>query len=81
MDRMGYGSSELSLEDVLEADSSLRYDYAVLCMEEAGFHENRAEELAERSVRYSDQNSVSMTEAVVSILCDTIAYVLSLIHI
>ena len=78
LDRMGYGSSELSLEDVLEADSSLRYDYAVLCMEEAGFHENRAEELAERSVRYSDQNSVSMTEAVVSILCDTIAYVMGL---
>ena len=47
-------------------------------MEEAGFHESRAEELAERSVRYSDQNGVSMTEAVVSILCDTVAYVMGL---
>ena len=66
------------LEDVLESDSSLRYDYAVFCMEETGFHEDRAEELAERSVRYSDQNGVSMTEAVVSILCDTITYVMGL---
>ena len=28
LERMGYGSSELSLEDILEQDSSLRYDYA-----------------------------------------------------
>ena len=78
LEEMGYGSTDLSLEDVLESDSSLRYDYAVFCMEETGFHEDRAEELAERSVRYSDQNGVSMTEAVVSILCDTITYVMGL---
>ena len=78
LEKMGYGTTDLSLEDVLESDSSLRYDYAVLCMEETGFHEARAEELAERSVRYSDQNGVSMTEAVVSILCDTITYVMGL---
>ena len=28
MAEMGYGSTDLSLEDVLESDSSLRYDYA-----------------------------------------------------
>ena len=78
LEKMGYGATDLSLEDVLESDSSLRYDYAVLCMEETGFHEARAEELAERSVRYSDQNGVTMTEAVVSILCDTITYVMVL---
>ena len=78
LEEMGYGTTDLSLEDVLESDSSLRYDYAVLCMEQAGFYEARAEELAERSVRYSDQNSVTMTEAVVSILCDTITYVMGL---
>ena len=78
LEEMGFDSTDLSLEDVLETDSSLRYDYAVLCMEQAGFHESRAEELAERSVRYSDQNGVTMTEAVVSILCDTVTYVMGL---
>ena len=78
LEEMGYSATDLSLEDVLESDSSLRYDYAVLCMEQAGFHEDRAEELAERSVRYSDQNDVSMTEAVVSILSDTVTYVMGL---
>ena len=54
LDKMGYGSTDLSLEDVLSSDSSLRLDYAMLCMEELGFHEQRAEELAESAVRYSD---------------------------
>ena len=44
-------------------------------MEELGFHEQRAEELAESAVRYSDQNDTSMTEAVIMVLCDTICYV------
>ncbi len=78
LEKMGYGSTDLSLEDVLESDSSLRYDYAFLCMEEVGFHEKRAEELAVRAVRYSDQNDTSMTDAVIAILCDTTTYVAGL---
>ena len=75
LEKMGYGSTDLSLEDVLESDSSLRYDYAFLCLKEVGFHENRAEELAQRTVHYSEQNELSMTDSVVAILCDTITYV------
>ena len=78
MEEMGYAGTDLSLEDVLASDSSLRYDYAFLCMEEVGFHEQRAEELAERAVHYSDQNDTSMTDAVVEILCDAITYVMGL---
>ena len=78
LEKMGYGSTDLSLEDVLESDSSLRYDYAFLCMEEVGFHEKRAEELAVRAVRYSDQNDTNMTDAVIAILCDTTTYVAGL---
>ena len=75
---MGYGSTDLSLEDVLESDSSLRYDYAVICMEELGFQDTRAETLAQRAVRYSEANDVSMTDAVITILCDTVTYVVGL---
>lgn len=75
LEKMGYGQTDLSLEDVLESDSSMRYDYAFLCMEEVGFHEKRAEELAERAVHYSDQNDTSMPDAVIAVLCDTITYV------
>ena len=75
LEEMGYSSTDLSLEDVLENDGSLRYDYAVICMEGAGFQEQRAEELAETSVQYSNQNDVDMTQAVIAVLCDTICYV------
>ena len=75
---MGFGSTELSLEDVLESDSSLRYDYAMLCMEEVGFHEERAEELAATAVNYSISYGTGMTEAVIATLCDTITHVAGL---
>ena len=75
---MGYGGTDLSLENVLESDSSLRYDYAFLCLEECGFHEQRAEDLAAVAVHYSDQNDCSMTQAVIDTLCDALTHVAGL---
>ena len=40
-----------------------------------GFSERRAEELADKAVQVADENGVDMTDAVVSVLCDTITYV------
>lgn len=72
---LGYGYSDLSLEDILEQNSALRYDYAEKCMEIVGMYPDRAEEMAQKSVDYADRNGVSMTEAVVNVLCDTTAFV------
>ena len=43
-----------------------------------GIYPDRAEELAERSVAYADENVTGMTEAVVAVLCDTATYVTGL---
>lgn len=75
LETLGYGESDKSLDDILAEDPSLRYDYAYECMGAFGFSEKRAEELAEKSVRVADENGVGMTDAVVSVLCDTITYV------
>ena len=75
MEEMGYGSSDLSLEDVLAQDPSLRYDYAFECFRLVGFADQRADELGEWSVQTSQQTGSSMTGAVISVLCDTISYV------
>ena len=75
LEKLGYGSSDLSLEDILERDSSLRYDYAVECMKNVGLHQDRAEELSRKAVEYADRNGTSMTDAVVAVLCDTATYV------
>ncbi len=75
LEKMGYGDSELSLEDVLAQDSSLRYDYAFECAKSLGFNDKLAERIAEKSVNYADKTGENMTESVISILCDTISYV------
>jgi len=75
LERMGYGSSDLSLEDILEQDSSLRYDYAYESLTDLGLYDKRAEELAKDAVALSVESGGTMTEAIVSVLCDTITYV------
>ena len=75
LERMGYGSSELSLEDILEQDSSLRYDYAYESLNDLGLYPKRAEDLAGRAVAISEETGCTMTQAIVSVLCDTITMV------
>lgn len=75
LERMGYGSSDLSLEDILAQDSSLKVDYAYECMRQVGFYEKHAETLADKAVQYANENGVNMTEAVIDTLGDTITYV------
>ena len=75
LESMGYGNSDLSLEDVLAQDGSLRYDYAYECISGLGLGDEMSNELSEKSVSYAQKNGVHMTEAVVAVLCDTISYV------
>ncbi len=75
LERMGYGDSDLSLDDILAQDSSLRYDYAYECLSDLGLYEKRAEELAADAVAYAQESGVSMTDAVVAVVCDTVTRV------
>ncbi|MEI3101764.1 MAG: hypothetical protein V8T45_08295, partial [Oscillospiraceae bacterium] len=40
LEKLDDGDSDLSLEDILAQDSSLRYDYAYECMSSPGFYES-----------------------------------------
>jgi len=75
LEKLGYGSSNLSLDDILAQDSSLRYDYAYESNLNVGLYSDRAEELAEKSVYYAEENGTNMTDAVINVLCDSITYV------
>ena len=75
LETLGYGYTDLSLEDILARDSSLRYDYAVECMKIVGVYQDRAEEMAQKAVDLADRSGVSMTDAVVTVLCDTGSFV------
>ena len=74
LDRMGYGSSDKSLNDILAEDPSLRYDYAFECMSEVGLYADRADEMAERAVQWSQSRGTDMTDAVVDVMCDIVTY-------
>ena len=75
LERMGYGSSDLSLEDILQQDTSLRYDYAYECLSDLGLYSKRAEDLAADAVNLEAETGSTMTQAIVSVLCDTITSV------
>lgn len=75
IEKLGYGKSDLSLDDILSNDPSLRYDYAYEAMKSMGFYSLRAEELAPKAVEIADRDDVDMTTAVVDVQCDTITYV------
>ena len=76
LENLGYADSDFSLEDILEKDSSLRYDYAYECMRQTGFYKDISEELAGDAVKYSEDTASSMTDSVIVIVSNTIAYVM-----
>ena len=75
LETLGYGSSDYSLEDILEQDSSLRYDYAYENFVKLGIYEKHAEKLAGDAVERAERDGVNMTDAVVSVLCDAVTNV------
>lgn len=75
LENMGYGDSELSLNDILQQDSSLKYDYAYEALTSIGIYSRPAEKLAVTAVEKSIELEIDMTDAVVTVICETITYV------
>ena len=75
LESMGYATSDYSVEDVLATDSSLKYDYAYECMLNVGFYSRISEKLAVDAVELAEENEMDTTDAVVSVICDTVTYV------
>jgi len=73
---IGYGNTNMSLNDILAEDSSLKYDYAYECMRLVGFHNARASELAVKAVNSSNTLGLDISDAVVDVICNTATRVL-----
>lgn len=78
MENIGYGDSELSVDDVLRQDSSLRYDYAYEALRVLGVYTGTAERMAVEAVALSDESGADMRSAVVALACDRASYVAGL---
>lgn len=72
---LGYGETDLSLEDILEQDTSLRYDYAYECLRSIGFCRAVSEEYAGEAVSYANRYNTSVTSAVITAASNIFAYV------
>ena len=75
LEEMGYADSELSVNDILAQDSSLRYDYAYEAFRFLGIFNTTAEKMAVEAVELSDSSQIDMKDAVVSVVCDKVSYV------
>ena len=73
--RLGYGESELSLNDILTQDTSLRYDYAYECLRSVGFYREVSEDLAGDTVAFADSNGYSLTDSVSTVASNALSYV------
>lgn len=78
LDNLGYGETDLSVDDVLRQDSSLRYDYAYEALRILGLYSGTAEKMAVEAVALSDENGLDMRSAVVDVACDRASYVAGL---
>lgn len=74
--KLGYEDSDKSLTDILAEDSSLKYDYAYETIRQAGFFKDVSEDLADDAVNYAEKNNLSVTNAVITVVCNSSAYVL-----
>ena len=75
LNKMQYGNSDKSLEDILAQDSSLRSEYAYQCLRYAGLYEDVSIDLAQDCVTVAEKNNIGMTEAVITVICNTVSYV------
>ena len=78
LEKIGYGDTDRSLTDILNADPSLRYDYAYECMQKLGFYDTQSEQLAIEVVQLADSRGMTISDAVVQVQCETITYVMGL---
>lgn len=77
-ENLGYGESELSIDDILRQDSSLRYDYAYEALRILGVYSGTAEKMAIEAVELADESAMDMKSAVVALACDKASYVAGL---
>jgi len=80
LEDMGFGDSDLSLNDILSTDPKLRGEYAFRCYRSFGIYDRQAEKMALEAITLDDEDpSIDMTDAVVSVLCSKLTYVAAMV--
>ena len=75
LENMGMESTDLSYEDILAEDATLRHEFCAESFRSVGIYGDAAEQMATEAETYADTNGAAVTEAVVQVLCERVCYV------
>lgn len=75
LENMGLANTELSYNDILDEDPTLRHEFCYECYREVGIYDNAAEQMASEAEAYAYEQDTDITTAVVEVLCSRITYV------
>ena len=75
LEEMDLSNTDLSYEDILAGDSALRHEFCVTCYTTVGIYDDAADQMATEAEQYADGNSVQISDAIIEIFCQRIAYV------
>lgn len=73
---LGTGSSALSVDEALAQNPDMRYDLCVNSYKNAGIYTSAAKEMANEAIALSEQNSSSLSVAIVDVMCQSLSYCL-----
>ncbi len=74
-DIAGSSTGSLSVEDFLTAHPEQAERFCALTYEHMGIYGPTAAHMAEKAVRYASEQSLSVTDAMVEVLCSTLSYI------
>lgn len=75
LDEIGLADTQLSYEDILADDPTLRHEFCFECYQSVGIYETAAEQMATEAETYADSQDTDIATAVVEVLCRRVAYV------
>ncbi len=70
------GNTSLSVDDALAQNPDKRHDLCVNSFKKVGVYTSSAEKMADEAIALSEQNSSSLSIAVVDVMCQNLAYCL-----
>ncbi len=73
---LGAGSSSLSIDDALAQNPEVRLSLCVNSYKNAGIYSSAAEKMAREAIDISEQSNISLSVAIVDIMCQNVAYAL-----
>ena len=75
LEQMGWDSSELSVEDLLNENPERREEFCVACYQKLGLNDETSRTMAKEAIAYAGENETDMITSVVQVLCEDICFV------